>query len=111
MISEILQLTEMHAQPWMRLALCAADPNPDFWFPDPDDPADIRQLKTAEAIRVCKHCPVRSRCLRWALETKDEWAILGGTTKGQRTRTRRRRQRLAALRKEQHDRAGSHPGG
>lgn len=97
MIQETLQLTEAHAQPWMRWALCATDPNPDFWFPDPEDDAEIRQLKTAEAIRVCKHCPVRSECLRWALETKDEWAILGATTKGQRTRTRRRLARKKAM--------------
>ena len=100
MITEILQLTETHGQPWMREALCATDPNPDFWFPDPDDDPDVRQLKTAEAIRVCKHCPVRAQCLRWAFETGDEWAVLGATTKGMRTRTRRRRQRLTAMKKD-----------
>jgi WhiB family redox-sensing transcriptional regulator len=88
MIPDTLQVTQ--TQPWMRWALCAEDPDPDFWFPDPDDDAEIRQLKTAEAIRVCKHCPVRGECLRWAFETGDEWAILGATTKGMRTRTRRR---------------------
>jgi WhiB family redox-sensing transcriptional regulator len=100
MITETLQLLETHDQPWMRDALCATDPNPDFWFPDPEDTAEIRQLKTAEAIRVCKHCPVRGQCLEWAFATGDEWAILGATTKGQRTRTRRRLQRAKAMKKE-----------
>ncbi len=97
MIPETLQLTEICAPPWMKRALCAADDNPDFWFPDPDDDAEIRQLKTEEAIRVCRHCPVRGDCLRWAFETGDEWAILGATTKGMRTRTRNRLDRRKEL--------------
>ena len=101
-MTELLQVTTQ-AQPWMIQALCASDPNPDFWFPDPEDEPEIRQLKTAEAIRVCRRCPVRSECLQWAFETGDEWAILGAKTKGQRTRTRRRLARKKKLEEENND--------
>lgn len=77
---------------WMRQGLCT-DFDPDLWFPDPDDHPSRRQARTAQAQKICSHCPVRAACLRWAFETGDEWAVLGGRTANQRTRVRHRMER------------------
>lgn len=72
---------------WMARALCGTC-DPDLFFPEPgreDNPE-----RTAEALKVCRDCPVRAECLRWALETEQRWGVLGGRTASQRTRIRNR---------------------
>lgn len=74
---------------WMRRALCA-DADPDLFYPEP---GDVTARETA--IRICNHCPVKLTCLRWALETGDRFAILGGKTAQQRTYILKRLKRRA----------------
>jgi Transcription factor WhiB len=31
-----------------------------------------------EALKLCAACPVKNDCLKWALETKQNWGIWGG---------------------------------
>ena len=96
MTETILQAPVVRPQPWMARALCA-DCDPDLWFPDPEDPPGIRIARTAEAIRICRRCPVRGQCLRWAFESNDSWGILGGLTKRMRSQLRNRLKRKREL--------------
>ncbi len=79
--AEILQ--QYTAPRWMRRARCA-NSDPALFFPEPGDPGNA--VKTNAAKRICRDCPVKALCLRWAFETEDRFAVLGGTTPYQRTR-------------------------
>lgn len=49
-----------------------------------------------EALELCHSCVIEQECLRWALETEQEWGTWGGTTQDQRREmimTIRRRRR------------------
>jgi len=41
------------------------------------------------ALALCRQCPVKNACLQFALETKQEHGIWGGTTEAERRRLRR----------------------
>ena len=73
-IAETLEFLSAHSPPWMRWALCR-DADPELFHPEPNKYTGPR---VDEAKRICRHCPVRPACLRWAFETGDKWAILGG---------------------------------
>lgn len=65
---------------WMRDAACATS-QLDF---TPDSEAEM-----AQALEFCGTCPVKDECLNWALESFDNWAVLGGTTPDQRAAMRK----------------------
>lgn len=58
---------------------------------------------TTMAKRICngtpgvtEPCPIRSRCLDWALDVDDRWAVLGGTSPRQRRKLAVERNRAAS---------------
>jgi WhiB family transcriptional regulator, redox-sensing transcriptional regulator len=55
--------------------------------------------KTKDALKVCRDCPVVRKCLEWALETGDGFAVLGGMTPNQRQRYRRELEYTKIVRK------------
>ncbi len=80
---------------WAEQALCA-QADPDAWFPSKGQHA-----LAAIATRICGLCPVRARCLDYALAGADTWAgiaigIWGGTTPQDRDRLRQQRNAVAA---------------
>jgi WhiB family transcriptional regulator, redox-sensing transcriptional regulator len=56
--------------------------DPDLFFPIGTTGPALRQVD--EAKRVCLACPVRTRCLEWALGQEILSGIWGGTTEGER---------------------------
>lgn len=48
---------------------CASDP--DMWFSE--HPAEVETAK-----QICRHCPVRGRCLAGALARREPWGVWGG---------------------------------
>jgi WhiB family redox-sensing transcriptional regulator len=56
-------------------------------LPDRDDRTALDQIN--EAKRICLACPVRKRCLAWALELGAASGIWGGTTEDERRALRR----------------------
>jgi WhiB family transcriptional regulator, redox-sensing transcriptional regulator len=66
-------------------ALCEAEGHdPDMWHPENGSRAE------ADAARaVCARCPVRARCLQWALDANEEHGVWGGTSPGERAALRR----------------------
>jgi WhiB family redox-sensing transcriptional regulator len=87
---ELQILTEVREMTWADQALCA-ETWPDAFFPEKGD-------STREAKAVCRRCPVRAPCLRYALEHDERFGIWAGTTPDQRRVLRRERsqQRSAA---------------
>jgi WhiB family redox-sensing transcriptional regulator len=76
----------LYAPPWLAEAACVGE-DPNLFFADQGKV--FSGARTKAAIRVCQSCPVVRKCLAWALETGDGFAVLGGMTPQQRTRYRR----------------------
>jgi WhiB family redox-sensing transcriptional regulator len=60
------------ATSWMDGALCA-QADPEQWFPNPGE-----HSRAAKAI--CGGCPIRERCLEYALAEEIEFGVWGGLT-------------------------------
>jgi WhiB family transcriptional regulator, redox-sensing transcriptional regulator len=52
-----------------------------------------READIAEAVRICRGCPVRDRCLQVAIEHQEAFGVWGGTPERPRRRVYRRLQR------------------
>ncbi|GHH67701.1 WhiB family transcriptional regulator [Kitasatospora indigofera] len=80
---------------WRDRARCR-DLDPELFFPLGNTGPALRQAEEAKA--VCHRCPVRERCLAWAVETGQEAGVWGGTSEDERRALKRRaaRRRLAA---------------
>lgn len=57
---------------WMDAAACKGMDTNIFY---PTEPAGIPAAKA-----ICRTCPVSSDCFQWALDVRDEHAILGGVS-------------------------------
>ena len=75
---------------WRARAACR-DIDTSWFFPDSEVNADV-----APALAVCASCPVREECLEFALTTRQDDGVWGGTTEAERKRIRRRRSKPAA---------------
>lgn len=62
---------------WRQEALCL-ESDPDIFFTE-------RAALNEEAIRVCRHCPVKQQCLTDALKVDKQWGVRAGLTARQRT--------------------------
>jgi WhiB family transcriptional regulator, redox-sensing transcriptional regulator len=72
---------------WRERAACR-DEDPELFFPVSEMGPSARQVDQAKA--VCARCPVRARCLTYALENGLDHGIYGGTTETERRLLRRR---------------------
>lgn len=71
---------------WFVDAKCL-DADPESFFPDKGGSA-------GPAIAVCERCPIRQRCLDWAVENRQDKGIWGGMSEKQRFRYRKRREMM-----------------
>jgi WhiB family transcriptional regulator, redox-sensing transcriptional regulator len=71
---------------WRHDAGCR-DEDPELFFPLSDVGLGARQAEQAKA--VCARCPVRERCLEYALDNGLDHGIFGGTTETERRLLRR----------------------
>ena len=71
---------------WKARAACRAV-TPDLFFPLGSTGEAVDQIQAAKA--VCRGCPVRHECLRFALETNQEAGVWGGTSEDERRVLRR----------------------
>jgi WhiB family redox-sensing transcriptional regulator len=78
---------------WRARAACRFCP-PELFFPG--ETPGIAHECTEQAKRVCRACEVRNECLDFALESRQEYGIWGGTDEKERGRIRRK-SRVAAL--------------
>ena len=76
----------IYSPAWLVDAACRRA-DPEIFFAETN--GKFSSPRTKAALKVCSECPVRLKCLAWALETGDGFAVLGGMTPVQRTRYRR----------------------
>ena len=80
-------MTTILTHEWWRAAACR-DAEPELFFPISATAASHAQVKRAK--QICASCPVRSDCLRYALDHRQEQGIWGGLTEEERRRISRR---------------------
>lgn len=73
---------------WVDDAACR-DEDPELFFPVSDMGPGSQQAAQAKA--VCARCPVRDRCLSYALDNGLDFGIFGGLTQEERREFARRR--------------------
>jgi WhiB family redox-sensing transcriptional regulator len=72
---------------WRHRAACQ-DEDPELFFPVSEVGPGATQAEQAKA--VCVRCPVRAKCLEYALDNGLDHGIFGGTTEPERRKLRRR---------------------
>jgi WhiB family redox-sensing transcriptional regulator len=70
---------------WRDDAACR-DIDPELFFPLGTSGACLIQIEAAK--QICRTCPVREPCLRWAVDSGDA-GVWGGTTEDERRQRRR----------------------
>jgi WhiB family transcriptional regulator, redox-sensing transcriptional regulator len=58
--------------------------NPEWWFP----PSGEDSWEKRQAQRICRGCPLRWPCAKWAIDTDQVHGIWGATTGYERSRLR-----------------------
>lgn len=58
--------------------------DPELFYPTAVEGTRAYDLALTEARQICGTCPLLRQCLAMALGTGDDWAILAGTSPGQR---------------------------
>lgn len=71
---------------WRHHALCR-DTDPGLFFPVGTTGLAIEHIERAKA--VCGECPVAASCLDFAMETRQDAGVWGGTTEDERRLMRR----------------------
>lgn len=66
---------------WSQQAKCGQR-DPELFFPVGQSKQAQKQADSAKA--VCTTCPVRAACLEWAVETGQQFGVLGGLTQEER---------------------------
>ncbi|MFE9816950.1 WhiB family transcriptional regulator [Streptomyces sp. NBC_00236] len=77
---------------WRMLAACREE-DPDLFFPIGSTGPALVQTEDAKA--VCRSCPVRQECLRWALDNGQDAGVWGGLDESERRTLKRRSRRRA----------------
>ncbi|HEY6497385.1 MAG TPA: WhiB family transcriptional regulator [Trebonia sp.] len=77
-----------YASDWRAAGACLAA-DPDLFFPVAVGTGAISQITRAQ--RICADCPVTRQCLDFAMRTREQAGIWGGTTPEQRIRELRAR--------------------
>ncbi|HYK32735.1 MAG TPA: WhiB family transcriptional regulator [Streptosporangiaceae bacterium] len=80
-------MTTILTNEWWRVAACR-DAEPELFFPLSATSASSAQVRRAKLI--CASCQVRSACLDYALDHRQEQGIWGGLTEEERRRIPRR---------------------
>lgn len=75
---------------WRHDAACR-DMDPDLFWPLGEGATARKQAE--EAKSVCAECPVREKCLDWAVETRQDFGVWGGMTERERRALHRRKAR------------------
>lgn len=85
LVKEITFYLEPGASPdndWRMRASCKEATDPDVFFPIGSTGPALDQIEAAK--QICTPCPVRARCLDWALETHQETGVWGGLSEEER---------------------------
>lgn len=81
-LAEFLVGVDLGAEEWQERALCAQT-DPEAFYPEQGQSA-------GDAKRVCSLCPVRTECLKYAVEHDEGYGIWGGLSEKERREFRDR---------------------
>jgi WhiB family transcriptional regulator, redox-sensing transcriptional regulator len=73
---------------WRHKAVCRDEEDPELWFPIGTSGPALLQVEQAKA--VCRRCSVSDECLRWALESGQDFGVWGGMSEQERRALKRR---------------------
>ena len=74
---------------WRQEANSRAIRDPDLFFPVGTTGPALEQI--AQAKSICRACPVKKKCLEWALQTHQDSGVWGGLSEEERRALARRR--------------------
>ncbi|WP_255502935.1 WhiB family transcriptional regulator [Mycolicibacterium sp. CH28] len=74
---------------WRLRARCRGMPL-EMFFLTSTEKGSVRAAHESNAKRICLPCPVRQRCLSYAMEIGEQHGIWGATTPAERTAMRKR---------------------
>jgi len=66
---------------WLNRAACV-DEDPELFFPDGN--TGLALVQTEQAKAVCHRCEVSAACLKWALDSGQDYGVWGGTSEDER---------------------------
>ena len=76
---------------WRSKAACL-DKDPELFFPPSDDDTSVIVARHRIAVApLCGRCPVATECLRWALDSGQDYGLWAATTPTDRRAIRRTR--------------------
>ncbi len=64
---------------WQLHARCRGLPT-EMFFPSDGERGQLRAAREERAKKVCRSCPVKRECLRYALSSVEAWGVWGATT-------------------------------
>nr|WP_272942802.1 WhiB family transcriptional regulator [Rhodococcus jostii] len=76
---------------WQLSAACR-DADPAVFFHPDNERGEPRASRVRAAKRICLRCPVRARCLNYALDSSERHGIWGGYTEDERRTLQKRRE-------------------
>lgn len=65
---------------WMDLAACKG--KTELFFAPPGERPPARERREAQAVALCKVCPVANECARYAEAQAEEYGIWAGMSRG-----------------------------
>lgn len=83
---------------WRERALCREE-DPETFFPVGRSDSAGYRITEAEALAICRRCPVLADCREWTIETRQAYGVSGGLGEDERRELissdarRKRRQR------------------
>lgn len=86
----------MLKEEWRRHAACLGE-DPDLFFPEGTPHSEAWQEQVDEAKSICHDCPVKDKCLQFAIDTEQENGVWGGLCGSEIQTVVRRAKRLRNL--------------
>ena len=81
--------TEIRDLTWQQNGACRTGDATDFYPPMHNESKHERLARERRAKSICAACPVRRRCLEYAIAADERYGIWGGLTKDERRTLRR----------------------
>jgi WhiB family redox-sensing transcriptional regulator len=73
---------------WMQWGACGSA-DPDAWFPTTGVPATVAK-QVCNGRKGRPPCPVRDRCLAWALDRDEDFGVWGGKSERERRKLKKK---------------------
>ena len=81
--------TEIRDLTWQQNGACRTGDAADFYPPMHNESKHERLARERRAKSICAACPVRRRCLEYAIAADERYGVWGGLTKDERRTLRR----------------------